>query len=145
MQLFHCGKKTHNFGDFINPWFWEQCMPGVLDDDPREVVFGIGTILCSGKPMPAGTRRIHVLGSGYGYGDQPPDPRLQVWFVRGPRTAAKLHLEASRLSATRSAAAPPGLLPQPGHGTSLGVRPAHRIHVALRLGHALFPRGHSPD
>jgi hypothetical protein len=95
MQLFYCGRKTHNFGDFVNPWFWEQCMPGVLDDDPRELVFGIGTILCSGTPMPATTRRIHVLGSGYGYGDQPPDPRLQIWFVRGPRTAAKLHLDAS--------------------------------------------------
>lgn len=35
MQLFHCGKKTHNFGDFLNVWFGEQCRPGVLDDDPR--------------------------------------------------------------------------------------------------------------
>ena len=95
MQLFHCGKKTHNFGDFLNVWFWEQCLPGVLDDDPREMVFGIGTLLGSGKPMPTGTRRIHVLGSGCGYGDQPPDPRLRVWFVRGPRTAARLHLDAS--------------------------------------------------
>ena len=96
MQLFYCGKNTHNFGDFLNVWFWEQCLPGILDDDPGEMVFGIGTILGSGKSIPSVTRRIHVLGSGYGYGDQLPDPRLQVWFVRGPRTAAKLHLDASR-------------------------------------------------
>lgn len=95
MELFFCGKESHNFGDFLNPWFWEQCLPGVLDEDPLEMVFGIGTILCSGKPMPARTERIHVLGSGYGYGDQEPDPRLRVWFVRGPRTAAKLNLDVS--------------------------------------------------
>ncbi|HOW98599.1 MAG TPA: polysaccharide pyruvyl transferase family protein, partial [Kiritimatiellia bacterium] len=72
------------------------CMPGVLDGDPGEVVFGIGTILCSGMPVPAATRCIHVLGSGCGYGDRAPDPRYRVWFVRGPRTAARLGVEDSK-------------------------------------------------
>lgn len=96
MQLLHCGKRTRNFGDALNAWFWARCLPGVLDDDPREVVFGIGTILCSGVPVPDATRRLHVLGSGCGYGNRPPDPRYRVWFVRGPRTAARLGVDASR-------------------------------------------------
>src|SRR5271169_6336417 len=84
------GRKG-NFGDELNPWLFGRLLSGVLDDDPRVVFVGIGTILNTVVLPPA--QKTVVFGSGAGYGDPPTvDPSWNVYCVRGPLTARILGL-----------------------------------------------------
>lgn len=81
-----------NFGDALNRWLWPLLIPDVLDDDPRELLVGIGSILYDGYPREC--TKI-VFGAGYG-GYRPPPLLDETWdvrFVRGPRTAGALGLD----------------------------------------------------
>ena len=45
MKLVYYQDPKGNFGDDLNPWLWERLLPGRLDDDPSELLVGMGTIL----------------------------------------------------------------------------------------------------
>ncbi len=81
-----------NFGDALNLWLWPKLLP--LDDDPGVRLLAIGSQLNRRVASRfADARRIHVLGTGVGYGFPPRlDPRWRVHCVRGPWTAWMLGL-----------------------------------------------------
>lgn len=89
MRLFyHAGYK--NFGDVMNPWFWDQILPGLAKAGGDDVVFsGIGSIL--NDRLPAGRVNV-VFGSGAGYGEPPQQRNWKFYAVRGPGTAKALGL-----------------------------------------------------
>lgn len=75
-----------NFGDELNTWLWPKLLPAKFTDIPG-TFFAIGTVL--GGPLPPGPKVI--FGSGLGYSaPQLPLTDARVYFVRGPKTAAKL-------------------------------------------------------
>lgn len=92
MKLVYYRDGAGNFGDDLNPWLWSRLLGDLLDEDPREHFFGIGTII-GFFPELGGDK--HVFGSGIGYRDIEPDARRDWRFhmVRGPLTAARLGLD----------------------------------------------------
>jgi len=81
-----------NFGDELNPYLWDRLLPD-LDQrgSPDWLFVGIGTLLNDRLPKAS---RTMVFGSGVGYGTgvPTPDSSWQIYFVRGPRSAAALGL-----------------------------------------------------
>jgi succinoglycan biosynthesis protein ExoV len=78
----------------MNLWFWDDVMPGWRNMDPDTTLSGIGTLI--NRSMLSSYPKILVFGSGAGYGkltDISLDHVRFAW-VRGPRTAALLGLEA---------------------------------------------------
>ena len=94
MNLFFCKVDGGNFGDDMNEWFWDELFPDYPDIAPDTTLFGIGSILWRKNFI--GNDKVVVMGSGSGYGVIPNElPRgTQIGFVRGPRTARLLNLEA---------------------------------------------------
>lgn len=94
MQLYCWRGEVTNFGDELNRLLWPALLPGLFDENPAEIVLGIGSVL--DRRHSDNSVKI-VLGSGYG-GYQP-RPRLDrswvIHWVRGPRTAALLGLPDS--------------------------------------------------
>jgi len=90
MRLKYCKLPNGNFGDDLNVELWPALFPDVEATRPDVWLYGIGTIL--GGSQPEGPKV--VLGSGCGYRGT---PRLgddwRVYWVRGPGTAAKCHLD----------------------------------------------------
>lgn len=90
MRLHHYVCPGGNFGDDLNAWLWPQLLGEIVDDDPRSLFVGIGTLLNESlprEPLKA------VFGSGVGYGPTPAvDETWRVYCVRGPRSAAALGL-----------------------------------------------------
>lgn len=88
MKLTYFKCKRPNFGDDLNAYVWPRLLgDGFFDDDERELLVGIGSIIYDTYPKEA--RKI-VVGSGYGGYTGPPDVHDGSWefaFVRGPRTA----------------------------------------------------------
>lgn len=90
MQLYYFKDPAGNFGDDLNPWLWGRLIPDVLDEDPSERLVGIGTLLNHRLPQ---TGRLHIMGSGAGYGrSMQIDDRVRVHAVRGHLTAQSLGL-----------------------------------------------------
>ncbi|EGJ09795.1 polysaccharide pyruvyl transferase family protein [Rubrivivax benzoatilyticus] len=95
MKLHYFHDPEGNFGDDLNPWLWPRLLPGLLDDDGRELLVGIGTLL--NHRLPVGPVK-HVFGSGVGYGGLPAyDGRLQFHAVRGFLSADRLGLPADKV------------------------------------------------
>jgi hypothetical protein len=119
LKLHYFRDPRGNFGDDLNPWLWPQAAPGLLDDDERELLVGIGTLL--NHRLPEGPVK-HVMGSGAGYGDAPRGgPGLVVHAVRGPMTARLLGLPADK-AITDAAVLIRGLpLPPPAPRCKVGV------------------------
>ncbi len=94
MKLTYFRNTPPNFGDEINATMWSHLLPeGFLDDDERELLLGIGSILWDHLPK---APLKHVLGSGFGGYSPPPDMRDNSWnvvWVRGPITAQRLGLD----------------------------------------------------
>jgi succinoglycan biosynthesis protein ExoV len=92
MRLKYCKLPQGNFGDDLNVELWPALFPGLAAKHPDTWLYGIGTIL--GGTQPDGPKV--VLGSGCGYRGT---PRLGddwcVYWVRGPGTATKCHLDPS--------------------------------------------------
>jgi succinoglycan biosynthesis protein ExoV len=91
MKLYYYQNTTgNNFGDDLNPWLWSRLLGELLDDDERELLVGIGTIL--DRRIPLEPRKV-VFGSGIGYGRMPRlDETWRIYCVRGPLTATALGL-----------------------------------------------------
>jgi succinoglycan biosynthesis protein ExoV len=86
--LYYRGEKHTNFGDELNPLFWER----FLGDSKKSVcLLGIGTVLNEHYVRAANGEKVIVFGSGCGF-FPPPDftQQLDVMFVRGPKSAQLL-------------------------------------------------------
>lgn len=93
MKLYYFKDPAGNFGDDLNPWLWQRLIPDLLDDDESEWFVGIGTLL--NHRLPA-NGRLHIMGSGAGYGEpMKVDSRVVFHAVRGHLTAQALGLPAS--------------------------------------------------
>ncbi len=122
MRLHYYRDSIGNVGDELNPWLWPQLLPGFFDARDDTYFVGIGTIL--GLELPPAARKI-VFGSGVGYGQAPTlDAQWDVRFVRGPLTAAALHLPPER-AITDSALALRLLVPPASGGRGVGFMPHH--------------------
>lgn len=94
-------KGLSNFGDDLNPWLWQRLIPEYLNDDPRQVFVGIGTLLNRGLSKRfASTPHLIVFSSGLGYGGGLPavTPAWRVYCVRGPLTAQALGLPDRKIA-----------------------------------------------
>ena len=90
MRLYFFQDEYGNFGDDLNPWFWQNALGDVFDDQEDCLLVGIGTLI--NHRAPVGVKKI-TLGAGVGYGDPPTD--LEYWdfqLVRGPLSAESLGL-----------------------------------------------------
>jgi succinoglycan biosynthesis protein ExoV len=92
MRLKYCKLPQGNFGDDLNVELWPALFPDLEARHPDTWLYGIGTIL--GGSQPDGPKV--VLGSGCGYRGTPQlGSDWRVYWVRGPGTAAKCHLDAA--------------------------------------------------
>ncbi|MGR5237549.1 polysaccharide pyruvyl transferase family protein [Vibrio alfacsensis] len=82
-----CNKK--NIGDDLNHWFWREALGDVVETNQDGLLVGIGTVLNDRLPK---DRKIHVMGSGAGYGDIGNCADWNIHFVRGHLTAQSLGL-----------------------------------------------------
>lgn len=91
----HYFSKGANFGDSINPDFWQRFANFSDIKKNDELLVGIGTIL--DDKIPTGYKKVHVLGSGAGYNrfDSFKSLSIDFHFVRGPLTAKLLGIDES--------------------------------------------------
>lgn len=101
MKLYYWKGHVSNFGDELNVWLWPRLLPGVLDNDPRAIFVGIGSLL--NRQLPVAPLKV-IFGAGTGYGAPPTlDKRSwKIYCVRGPLTAKKLNV-SENLAITDSA------------------------------------------
>lgn len=92
MKLYYFKDPEGNFGDDLNPWLFGQLFTELLDDNDKELLVGVGTLL--NHRIPA-AEKVTVFGSGHGYGQLPAVNENWTFIcVRGPRTAKVLNLPA---------------------------------------------------
>jgi succinoglycan biosynthesis protein ExoV len=86
-------KDQPNFGDLLNPWMWEQLLPGIFDDEPSSTFVGVGTLINNALPerTPDAKYRV-VFSTGVGYEQRIPvlDDSYHIYCLRGPISAEKL-------------------------------------------------------
>lgn len=122
MILYHWSGQTRNFGDELNTTLWPALLPDFFDADPSARFLGIGSVLDS-RHDDARTKL--VAGAGYGGYEAPTrlDRSWVIHWVRGPRTARMLGLDAEL-----GLGDPASLLPLIGtraapNGTAIGFMP----------------------
>ena len=93
MNLVYYVNKRGNFGDDLNPVFFDSLCPDYRAIR-KDVLYGIGTLLNESKGLISNSI---IFGSGYGQGRAPQvDARSTINLgVRGPITASVLGLEAA--------------------------------------------------
>lgn len=101
MKLTYFRDPHHaNFGDDLNAWMWPKLLHNFFDENEDILFVGIGSIIGKKRPdhleYKPHQKKI-VFGSGFvaGYHDKPDlqDGSWDVFFVRGPRTAATFGLD----------------------------------------------------
>ncbi|NER31940.1 MAG: polysaccharide pyruvyl transferase family protein [Symploca sp. SIO1C4] len=100
MKLFYYQRRDRatNFGDALNPWLWNQLLPGVFDEDETTAFIGIGTVINNLLPSRVpNAREIVIFSSGVGYEKGIPviDDTWKIYCLRGPLSTQKLGLDAS--------------------------------------------------
>lgn len=95
MKLYYYQRpdKVSNFGDHLNPWLWNQLLPGIFDENETTAFVGIGTLLNNLLPdRLAKAGRIVVFSSGVGYAKGLPviDDFWKIYCLRGLLSAQKL-------------------------------------------------------
>lgn len=99
MKLFYYERpdRVTNFGDHLNPWLWNQLLPGVFDEDESTAFVGIGTLLNNllTHRLPKAAK-IAVFSSGFGYETSltTVDDSWKIYCLRGPLSAQKLGVPA---------------------------------------------------
>lgn len=99
MKLFYYERAdgVTNFGDHLNPWLWNQLLPGVFDEDETTAFVGMGTLVNNllSQRLPK-ARKIAVFSSGLGYetGSTTVDDSWKIYCLRGPLSAQKLGVPA---------------------------------------------------
>ncbi|MDG3088286.1 polysaccharide pyruvyl transferase family protein [Vibrio hannami] len=90
-----CTKK--NIGDELNVWYWSELLGDKVNKvRSDELLVGIGTVLNDNLPE---AKRLHILGSGAGYGrgGAIDTSRWAFHFVRGKLTADKFKLSDKKI------------------------------------------------
>lgn len=128
MKLVYFQDPKRNFGDDLNPWLWDQLLPGKIDDDPSLLLLGLGTILEPWfvKDLNPAARKI-VIGSGAGMSvpSLQLGPEWDVHCVRGPLTASYLGIGPDK-AATDPAMCIRDLWPRPREPRrKIGFMPHH--------------------
>lgn len=95
MKLFYykLPNGERNFGDNLNPWIWDQLIPGVLNNDESVAFVGIGTLINDGLPYKtrhASKRVIFGTGVGYGKGELKLNESYKIYCLRGSLSAQAL-------------------------------------------------------
>lgn len=95
-------QEAPNFGDALNPFIFNKYFPDFFDENDKEILLGIGSILHLN--FPEETKKI-VFSTGYAfYGDLPKiEKNYHFYCVRGPLTAQALGLD-QKLAITDGAA-----------------------------------------
>lgn len=97
MKMIYFKGDHPNFGDELNPWLWPKLLPDFFNDDENNLFLGIGSII--------GTRygeapKKTVFGTGFvpSYETKPNvhGDDWDIYFVRGPRTAAALNIDPQK-------------------------------------------------
>ena len=100
MKLVYCKMPRGNFGDDLNEWFWDRVAPGLLDEDERAYLVGIGTIIQARyiAPLRPDASKI-IIGAGAGSKGRLPErtDRWHIYGVRGPLTASYYELEPEKV------------------------------------------------
>jgi succinoglycan biosynthesis protein ExoV len=96
-MFLHYYRYLPNFGDVLNLVIWPKYISSDLDSPASEnedAFVGIGTLINENLPV---ARRLHIFGSGAGYGKCPvvAGKNWDVHFVRGPLTAKCIGVPAS--------------------------------------------------
>ncbi|MEO1298048.1 MAG: polysaccharide pyruvyl transferase family protein, partial [Cyanobacteria bacterium J06636_16] len=99
MKIFYYQRRDRiaNFGDELNTWLWQKLLPKAIVQADDAVLVGLGTLLNHLLPKRLGkTGPVFIFSTGAGY-EKPlasiPD-HWQLYCVRGPLTAERLHLAA---------------------------------------------------
>ncbi|MBA6348686.1 polysaccharide pyruvyl transferase family protein [Colwellia sp. BRX8-9] len=96
MKLHYHKSPLNNFGDVLNPWFWNKVFGDEWQSkgNINEIAVGIGTLINESLDS---DNRYHILGSGVGYGTTIPKNRNKwsIHCVRGPLSAKALGVEKS--------------------------------------------------
>ncbi|MBI4602763.1 MAG: polysaccharide pyruvyl transferase [Planctomycetes bacterium] len=124
MRLYYYKDPHGNLGDDLNPWLWPRLLPGLFDDDPRQLFVGIGTLLTSEVPR-EGLKV--VFGSGAWCGRPLPqiDSRWRIYCVRGPLTADLLGLDRALVATDAAALVRAVELPRPTKRHDVAYMPHH--------------------
>jgi succinoglycan biosynthesis protein ExoV len=100
MKLYYWkySKGRQNFGDALNPWMWDQLLPGILDDQQSSTFIGIGTLINDKLPQrtpEAKHRIVFSTGAGYEQGTPVIDETYHIYCLRGPISAEKLGVNSN--------------------------------------------------
>lgn len=130
MKLAYFRDPDGNFGDDLNPWLWDQLLPGFVDDiDDGRLLVGVGTILepWFAADLPGDVRKI-VVGSGAGMSVPPmkSDASWEFICVRGPLTAAYLGLDVSVVATDPAMCIRDLWTDNASRGGAVGFMPHHR-------------------
>lgn len=94
MQILQFRGKYPNFGDELNSWLWPKMFPNIFDADGSTHFIGVGSTI---GDAPRDASKKIVFGAGFvpHYHALPEvhDGNWNIYFVRGPRTAARLKLD----------------------------------------------------
>ena len=92
LKVYYCSMPSGNVGDDLNEFIWSDLVDFELLSD-SEVIVGIGSILNDKMPN-FSNKKIHVIGSGVGYGSIPKiDSNWNFIAVRGAVTRKALGLK----------------------------------------------------
>lgn len=95
MKMFYYRGEQPNFGDELNHWLWPKLLPDFFDEDISTLFVGIGSTIGDVARYPG---KKLVFGAGF-VPQYHPKPIInedwKIYFVRGPRTAARLALDPS--------------------------------------------------
>lgn len=101
MKIFYYRRRDGqpNFGDELNTWLWPQLLPNFFDGDDSTQFIGTGTLLNHRLPERTATaQKLIIFSSGAGYERtiKTVPPHWHIVCVRGPLSAKKLGLPATK-------------------------------------------------
>jgi succinoglycan biosynthesis protein ExoV len=99
MKLFYYQGSDgfQNFGDALNSWLWPKLLPNFFDEDSKVIFIGFGTLINNfliRRISPAERVILFTTGVGYEKNLKQLPEYMQLYSVRGPRSASALHLPA---------------------------------------------------
>lgn len=96
MKLYYWKTKRGNVGDDLNPWLFHHLLPGLLQDQSKTSLVGIGTLINDVLVERAQAEKIAIFSTGVGYGKQhfanlpTIDDKWKIYCLRGPLSVQAL-------------------------------------------------------
>lgn len=128
MKLYYYKDSVGNFGDDLNPFFWDKIWPEYAQSTKADWLVGIGSILTGKLNELAGTKLI--MGSGYWpiQAGKPDLTSCRIVSVRGPLSCQALGLD-EKLAITDPAILIATLISRPTKlANEIGFMPHHITH-----------------